>query len=446
MIGLNSIKKELVLMFLGTFIFVYMLIAYLTFLSVDRHFFYEDQRHIQHKFETVKQIHASSSFQFIDSVSTLSVYAWLVDQSEVLAQNSTVPLPKKIFNVIRQNSEESYEWTGNDENYRGFIFTTEPGKWLILALKTDHHLKFFSELKVLGAVFFFIGLFLTSVCTLVTVKKGLQPIDRLREYFKRVVPENLDIRIPDQGVPIELAGLVESMNLMLQRLEEGFEQLMHFSSDIAHELRTPIANIKTQSSVILSLDRSGGEYREVLVSNLEELERITKMINDLLYIARAENSLIHKDDQLLSLKQELIRIVDYYQILAEEKDVEIHYEGDASLCIDKGMLEKAINNLLVNAIRHADKGSVVSIVVQEVDDTISITVSNQGEDIPAESIDRIFDRFYRVDKSRQYEHSVGAGLGLAITKSIIDAYRGSIVVISTNGKTTFKVSFPKNRS
>jgi two-component system heavy metal sensor histidine kinase CusS len=420
-----------------------MLIASLTFLAVDRHFSYEDKRHIEHKFETVKQIHASSNFQFIESVNTFSVYAWLVDQDEVLARNSTVALPKKIFNVLKENPEDSYEWTDNDENYRAFIFTTGPGKWLILALKTDHHLKFFSELKILGAVFFFIGLFLTSVCTLVGVKKGLQPIDRLREYFKKVAPENLDIRVPDQDIPIELAGLVESMNLMLQRLEDGFEQLMNFSSDIAHELRTPIANIKTQSSVILSQDRSEEEYREVLVSNLEELARITKMINDLLYIARAENSLIHKDDQVLSLKQELTRIVEYYQILAEEKDVEIQYDGEASLCIDKGMLEKAINNLLVNAVRHAEKKSVVKVVVQDGDDKVSLSVSNQGEDIPVESLDKIFDRFYRVDKSRQYEHSVGAGLGLAITKSIIEAYNGDVIVTSTDGLTTFQVSFPK---
>lgn len=230
---------------------------------------------------------------------------------------------------------------------------------------------------------------------------------------------------------------------MIGRLEESFERLSHFSADIAHELRTPLTNIITQTQVILGKSRSMVEYRELHYSNLEELYRLSKMVNDTLWLAKSEHGLLKPVREPLDINQEVCDLFDFFEALAEEKQIQLKLDGQMPLLkVDRVMFQRALSNLLSNALRHSPVGARVIVylsISNKGEPTIS--VRNSGPGIPDEHKLRIFDRFYRVDPSRQRQ-SEGAGLGLAIVKSIVEAHGGRIDVVSSNGETAFTIKFP----
>ena len=230
---------------------------------------------------------------------------------------------------------------------------------------------------------------------------------------------------------------------MIGRLEDSFVRLSHFSADIAHELRTPLTNLITQTQVGLGKSRSLEEYRELLYSNLEEQERLTKMVNDMLWLAQSEHGLLKPVWEPLDLAREVRELFDFFEALAEEKHIQLVLEGKAPIIQgDRAMLRRALSNLLSNAIRHTPVGRSVLIRLDSSGEGRALlSVQNPGPEIPAEHLPRIFDRFYRVDPSRQRQ-SEGAGLGLAIVKSIVEAHEGNIAVISERGVTRFTISLP----
>lgn len=218
--------------------------------------------------------------------------------------------------------------------------------------------------------------------------------------------------------------------------------LSNFSADIAHELRTPVTNLVTQTQVALNQYRSAEEYREILYSNLEEFERMGRMISDMLFLAQTEN-----DSGNLRLVQadvgKMVRgLFDYFEALAEDKGITLYLKGQSSpILADKEMLLRALTNLLSNAIRHAPHGASVSVFLTQNDQITTISVENPGEPIPETAIAKIFDRFFRVDPARQRK-SAGAGLGLAIVKSIAMAHGGSVCVTSNERATRFDLVLP----
>ncbi|PPC97759.1 MAG: two-component sensor histidine kinase, partial [Methylotenera sp.] len=215
-----------------------------------------------------------------------------------------------------------------------------------------------------------------------------------------------------------------------------------FSSDLAHELRTPISNLMTQTQVALSKERSADEYREVLYSNLEEYERLARMIADMLFLAKADNGLIIPSSEVVDLSTEVRELFGFYEAIADEQGVNLVLAGEGTVKGDKLMLRRALSNLLSNAIRHTTYGGSVKVFInQSKSKEMSIAIENFGETIAKEYLPRLFDRFYRVDPSRQ-KASDGAGLGLAITKSIIEAHQGKIQVLSLNGSTRFEITIP----
>ena len=224
---------------------------------------------------------------------------------------------------------------------------------------------------------------------------------------------------------------------MLDRLQIGFNRLSEFSSDIAHELRTPLTNIMTQTQVVLSSSRSVEEYQDVLGSNIEELERLNKTIRDILYLAKSENQLLHSNKEMLKLEELVSSLLEFYGFIADEKGVDLTLEGSATQFGDKVMLQRAIGNIISNALRYCDKESIITIQILENENFNIIKIANHGETIPEQSLPFIFERFYRVDKSRKHSQSIGAGLGLPIAKSIVQAHGGSISVVSVNQKTEF---------
>jgi two-component system heavy metal sensor histidine kinase CusS len=216
---------------------------------------------------------------------------------------------------------------------------------------------------------------------------------------------------------------------------------VNFNADIAHELRTPITNLMTQTQVALSRARTIDEYREILYSNMEEYERMAQMVGDMLFLAQADSGTNKRESIEVDLAAEVRSLFDYYEGWAEESGVSLAVEGDATVAGDRLMLQRALGNLLSNAVRHTPSGGTVRVVLARSEDRATVSVENPGQPIMAGDLPKIFDRFYRPDPSRQ-RRGEGAGLGLAIVKSIVEAHNGIIEVASDENGTRFEITFP----
>jgi two-component system heavy metal sensor histidine kinase CusS len=226
---------------------------------------------------------------------------------------------------------------------------------------------------------------------------------------------------------------------MISHVEAGFKRLANFSADIAHELRTPLTNLATQTQVALNRPRTEDEYKEILYSNQEEFDRLTKMVGDMLWLAKTDNGLILPTLIEIEMDKEIQELFDYFDALAEESSVELKYTGQGKVKADRDMLRRALNNLLSNAIKYAQPKTTLLVSITSSDNALHISVKNQGETIPAEHITHLFDRFYRTDQSRTRDGE-GSGLGLAIAKSIIDIHQGSLTVSSLQNVTVFTIT------
>jgi two-component system heavy metal sensor histidine kinase CusS len=276
----------------------------------------------------------------------------------------------------------------------------------------------------------------------IAVRQGHAPLREIVARIRRISANKLNRGVPPESVPRELSDLAVSFNDMLLRVDEAFQRLSHFNADIAHELRTPITNLMTQTQVALSRARAVDEYREILYSNMEEYERMAQMIGDMLFLAQADSGACKAEATVVNLAAEVRALSEYYEGWAEERGVALKLEGAAQVTGDRLMLQRALGNLLSNAIRHTPAGRTVHVKLSTSDDgSVSITVENPGAQIPPEHLPKLFDRFYRVDPSRQ-RSGEGAGLGLAIVKSIVGAHGGKIGVTSVGGRTTFQINLP----
>jgi len=339
-------------------------------------------------------------------------------------------------------------WKQGEHSFRGIAVAEAtaildaPPLTVAMALDIGHHAEFMAAFYKMLWVSVALGIVLTSFLGWFVAWRGLLPMRLIAVVAKGISAERLHDRLPLEKVPIELIDLTRSFNDMLARLEDSFKRLSDFSSDIAHELRTPVSNLMTQTQVALTKSRTEDEYREILYSNLEEYDRLARMISDMLFIAKAENGLIVLQHQAVDLGAEIDQLIGFYQAVAEDQGVTVMRLGNGIISGEQLMIRRAIGNLFSNAIRHTPKGGTVTISVAEADpDGIRITVENTGEDISPEHLPRLFDRFYRVDPSRKHI-SEGAGLGLAIVKSIADAHGGKVSVSSSNGLTSFAMSIP----
>lgn len=314
---------------------------------------------------------------------------------------------------------------------------------LLIALSIDFHLHYINELKnnliMIASVISLMIIFIV----LIAVHTGHQPLRNVSMKIKNITSENLDVRLDPDRVPIELKQLVMSFNHMIERIEDVFTRQANFSADIAHEIRTPITNLVTQTEIALSHRRTDKELEEVLYSNLEEYNRMTKMVSDMLFLAQADNNQLIPERVTLDLHAETIKVFEFFEAWAEEQEVGLRFEGHSSMVEgDPLMLRRVINNLLSNAIRYTPRGQSVTVRVNEQEDCVELTVENPGEPVAHEHLPRLFDRFYRVDPSRQRK-SEGSGIGLAIVKSIVTAHHGKISVASDEVSTRFTISLPR---
>lgn len=303
----------------------------------------------------------------------------------------------------------------------------QPPLLVAVAVDVTHHEHFMASFKRTLWLFVAIAASLAGLLGWVAVKRGLLPLQTIRQGAAGVTASRLDYRLSVDSCPVELIGLTDTLNEMLARLEESFTRLKDFSSDLAHELRTPISNLMTETQVALTRARTADEYREVLASNSEEYERLARMIGDMLFLAQADNGLIVPNREPVDLANEVRELFDFFDALAEEKALRLSLAGSGQVSGDKLMLRRALANLISNAIRHTPKGGSIRVSIKAESGSTTLAVENSGEPIPAEHLPRLFDRFYRADPSR-HRRGEGAGLGLAITRSIVRAHGGDICV------------------
>lgn len=347
-----------------------------------------------------------------------------------------------------QNPYRPMLWTLGGRTYRAIAAELPTGinadVKVFVAVATDiaHHQSYMRSFLQTLWLFVAGAAALTGVLGWAAAKRGLAPLRAMREQTQAVTAQQLSHRLPVESAPLELAELAQSLNEMLARLEEAFRRLSDFSSDIAHELRTPVSNLMTQTQVALSRARNADEYRDILESNAEEFEHMGRMISDMLLLAKAENGLVVPNRETIHLAKEVRVLFDYYDAVAEEKGLHLTLEGDGEVSADRLMLRRALGNLLSNAVRHSTPKTTVRVNISTGPEAISIAMENTGDTISREYLERVFDRFFRVDPSRQ-RSSEGTGLGLAITKSIVLAHGGTISVASIDGVTTFTINLPR---
>ncbi len=313
---------------------------------------------------------------------------------------------------------------------------------VVVGVATDitHHQKYLAGFRFTLWVFVAFAALLSGLLGWLAVRRGLAPLQAIKREAEKITAQRLHARLELDSVPAELVDLADTLNAMLARLEESFRRLSDFSSDLAHEFRTPISNLMTETQVMLSRPRSPDEYRDVLASNVEEFERLSRMVADMLFIAKAEDGQIVPNRGTLELASLVDDLVEFHRLAAEEKDVELTSEGAGTIQGDRLMIRRAISNLLSNAIRHTSVGGRVTVIIHRNGPNVEVEVVNIGETISPEHLPRLFDRFYRADPSRAGEGS-HSGLGLAIVKSIVEAHGGRVAAFSVDGRTTFRMTF-----
>ena len=268
-------------------------------------------------------------------------------------------------------------------------------------------------------------------------RRGMAPVAAIAGTARSIGSSTLNARIPTDGLPGELSSLAATFNAMLDRLEDAFTRLSSLSADLAHELRTPINNLRGEVEVALGKPRTAAEYQEVLASVLEESSRLSQMIDGLMFLARAENPETQIDRTPVDVRRELRAVCEFYEPAAAEAGVSLHVgEGEVvQTLFDRTLFQRALGNLITNALRHTPAGGRVLLSASRSHDTVTVEVSDTGRGIPTEHLNRVSDRFYRVDTSRSAS-SGGLGLGLAIVGSIMKVHGGSMTIGSRPGQGT----------
>jgi two-component system heavy metal sensor histidine kinase CusS len=274
--------------------------------------------------------------------------------------------------------------------------------------------------------------------------RGVRPLKEISAAMRRTSSTRLNERLETRGLPAELSTLAGTFNAMLDRMEEAFNRLSQFSSDIAHELRTPVNNLRLNVEVALSRERPAEEYRETLGSLLEEFVRLSRLIDSLLFLARTENPQTLIRREALRVDQELAAIREFYEAPASEGGVTLQVEAPQAVtaALDRTLFQRAVGNLIENALAHTAAGGSVTLGAIQADRRVLVSVSDRGCGIPASELAHIFDRFRRADPSRS-RHSGGLGLGLAIVKSIAALHGGEVRIDSEVGRgTRVTLEFP----
>ncbi|MEO4208581.1 heavy metal sensor histidine kinase [Acinetobacter pittii] len=360
---------------------------------------------------------------------------------------SSAPAIINSQSLIKSKYNPWIEWKMENKTYRGLIYNKASDQnnnistaQIIVGVDTSDHIHFLNEFR---RQLLYIGI-IGTICLMLlgwfAAWRGLRPVQKMAKVAEGISAQHLSERLEVDNTPTELKSLAIAFNDMLDRLETAVGKLSDFSSDLAHEMRTPINNLMTQTQVCLSRTRDITTYQEILFSNLEEFERLARMVSDMLFLAKAEHGLHRANLQRVNLVKEVSALFDFYDAIAAEKGMSLKQTGQGYVEGDPSMLRRALNNLLSNAIKYGKSDSIIKINCQQNNDATILTIENESSPLSQEQLTRLFDRFYRTDTSRQRVEE-GTGLGLAITKSILDVHGATIQANYDDGCIIFKIIF-----
>ncbi|WP_175851677.1 heavy metal sensor histidine kinase [Burkholderia cepacia] len=294
------------------------------------------------------------------------------------------------------------------------------------------------RLKIAGGL----GALFAMLLSYALIRTSLAPLREIVANTGRITVDKLDTRLDASRAPRELTALVDAQNAMLGRLQQAFGHLSQFSADLAHDLRTPLNNMRGATEVALARPRSPDEYQALLESNLEEYDRLARMIENVLFLARAEHPGFVTRQRAFDVHDELERIAGYFEGLADEAGSTLRVDGHGQLTADLELFRRAVSNLLANALRYTPAGGVIAMSVDETADAVHVVVANPGEPIDPALLPRIFERFVRGDPARSGGVPGGtAGLGLAIVRSVMELHGGTVRVESDAAGTRFILTF-----
>lgn len=280
-----------------------------------------------------------------------------------------------------------------------------------------------------------LGTLAVGISTFITVRRGLRPLRQLAAQTNRISTESLDHRLQLEAPVEELQSWIDQFNALMNRVERAYQQLESFNADVAHELRTPLSALIGQTEVSLSRSRTAAEMADTLQSNLEELGRLSGLVNDMLFLSQADRGAVARRGQPASLAAIARQVAEFHEAAAEESGVTVLVEGDAHIAVDEALFKQAVSNLVDNATRFAVRGSVVRIYFDTTGEGYVVTtVENTGVQISADNLARIFDRFFRVDAARPGA-ALNHGLGLAIVAAIARMHAGWAKAESEGGVT-----------
>ena len=456
-----SLTSRLTIFFIALASSVILGLALLFMVEADRHFVdldsaaLDDKKHLIEGILASSRSHEEARSRLNEALSHHhSLYALVKGpQGEKLYQTNGYSGPTTQASFITNDDGHGLQsWRSGGREFHEMSFTAGMVQGMAgplqisLAVDTQHHQEFMRELRRSIAIYAVLAILLSGFLAWFAAHQGMSPLRAMKRRAAAVTGQQLQERMPEDAVPIVMADLARELNEMLGRLQNDFKQLADFAADLAHELRTPISNLLTQTQVTLSTQRDLKTYQDTLASNAEELQRLARVVSDMLLLAKTERGVDLPHKESFSAAQEARELVEFYEAVADEKRILMSVEGDGRIYGDRLMFRRAVSNLLSNALRHAPVGGVVSVRIESSSREIGVTVENTGKEIPPDVLPRLFDRFYRADSARRHPASDGAGLGLSITKAIVEAHGGAVSATSDREWTRFRLVFPERRS
>lgn len=312
---------------------------------------------------------------------------------------------------------------------------------VLVAIDTTASLALLRSHAMIALLVALLGTLASALLAWLVTRRGLAPLAQLATRAEEVTAQHLGARLSLDDAPQEVHGLADSINRMLERLEESFRMLEQFSADIAHELRTPLNNLLVQTQVTLGRPRTAEEYQEALHSNLQEIEGLQRMISEMLFLARAERGMLQASPEDIDLGAEAASVAEYFEAAAAERNQSIAMSGTARFRGDRMLVRRALTNLVSNALRYSPDGSSIAVRIANDGAGASVEISNPSEPMAPDELRRLFTRFARRDESRARSRE-GVGLGLAIVESIMKLLGGTVDASWADGHITFALRFP----
>jgi len=314
---------------------------------------------------------------------------------------------------------------------------------ILIVMDISDDEKIAKEFMIALIMFSLFGLLFAVFSAHYIIGLGLKPLNDISEIIKTITESNLDTRLDVTLFPEEIKSMGNSFNIMLGHIETFFNKLSQYSENLAHELRTPLNNLILEAGVTLSRQRTLEEYQQIISSSMEEYDRLSQLIDRLLFLVRADNNQLALVIKQIDVVQELENVTEFYSEALLEKGVTVTIVGAASLKADVILFNRAVSNLFSNALNHMEQGGTITLAITQNDSaSVDVSVQDTGSGIDPVLLPKIFDRYFWIESTRKKD-AKGIGLGLDIVKTIMKLHGGSVEIQSELGRgTTVKLTFP----